>query len=194
MEDGVYVPPDLSPEERRELESIRRRKQELLGEIQRLRDELSEAIRVEGLEANEGSKTLQRNRKMGMGRKKFNMDPKKGIQFLVEQELLRHTAEDIARFLYKGEGLNKTAIGDYLGEREEFNLGVLHVDLALRWMPGGWGPWDTPGTHLGHTWGCGHLGTPGDDGHTPGHTWTHLGTPETHLGTPGSHLDTPGDT
>ncbi|NXH87772.1 CYH2 protein, partial [Edolisoma coerulescens] len=59
----------------------------------------------------------QRNRKMGMGRKKFNMDPKKGIQFLVEQELLRHTAEDIARFLYKGEGLNKTAIGDYLGER-----------------------------------------------------------------------------
>ncbi|NXV24829.1 CYH2 protein, partial [Cepphus grylle] len=59
----------------------------------------------------------QRNRKMGMGRKKFNMDPKKGIQFLVENELLRHTAEDIARFLYKGEGLNKTAIGDYLGER-----------------------------------------------------------------------------
>ncbi|CAN8178199.1 unnamed protein product [Coccothraustes coccothraustes] len=55
MEDGVYVPPDLSPEERRELESIRRRKQELLGEIQRLRDELSEAIsEVEGLEANEG--------------------------------------------------------------------------------------------------------------------------------------------
>ncbi|NXG00849.1 CYH2 protein, partial [Sakesphorus luctuosus] len=40
-----------------------------------------------------------------------------GIQFLVEQELLRPTAEDIARFLCKGEGLNKTAIGDYLGER-----------------------------------------------------------------------------
>uniref|UniRef100_A0A674G944 Cytohesin-2 n=1 Tax=Taeniopygia guttata TaxID=59729 RepID=A0A674G944_TAEGU len=119
MEDGVYVPPDLSPEERRELESIRRRKQELLGEIRRLREELSDAItEVEGLEATEGSKTLQRNRKMGMGRKKFNMDPKKGIQFLVEQELLRHTAEDIARFLYKGEGLNKTAIGDYLGERQ----------------------------------------------------------------------------
>ncbi|NXS78924.1 CYH2 protein, partial [Erpornis zantholeuca] len=65
-----------------ELESIRRRKQELLGEIQRLRHELSEAIsEVEGLEANEGSKTLQRNRKMGMGRKKFNMDPKKVRKF-----------------------------------------------------------------------------------------------------------------
>lgn len=62
-----------------ELENIRRRKQELLVEIQRLREELSEAMsEVEGLEANEGSKTLQRNRKMAMGRKKFNMDPKRG--------------------------------------------------------------------------------------------------------------------
>ncbi|KAL8176751.1 UNVERIFIED_CONTAM: Cytohesin-2 [Gekko kuhli] len=132
MEDGIYVPPDLTPEERLELENIRRRKQELLVEIQRLRDELSEAMNeVEGLEANEGSKTLQRNRKMGMGRKKFNMDPKKGIQFLVENELLRSTPEDIARFLYKGEGLNKTAIGDYLGEREEFNIAVLHAFVDL---------------------------------------------------------------
>lgn len=92
------------------------------------------------------SKTLQKSRHVAMGRKKFNMDPKKvrvfflivlctvqcsvschifliygrflqGIMFLVENELLRHTSEDIAQFLYKGEGLNKTAIGDYLGER-----------------------------------------------------------------------------
>uniref|UniRef100_A0A6I8S620 Cytohesin-2 n=1 Tax=Xenopus tropicalis TaxID=8364 RepID=A0A6I8S620_XENTR len=127
-----HVPADLTPEERIELENIRRRKQELLEEIQRLRDELSEAMNeVEGLEANEGSKTLQRNRKMGMGRKKFNMDPKKGIVYLQENELLRNTPEDIARFLYKGEGLNKTAIGDYLGERDDFNISVLHsfVDL-----------------------------------------------------------------
>lgn len=40
-----------------------------------------------------------------------------GIQFLIENDLLKNTSEDIARFLYKGEGLNKTAIGDYLGER-----------------------------------------------------------------------------
>lgn len=40
-----------------------------------------------------------------------------GIQFLIENDLLKNTREDIARFLYKGEGLNKTAIGDYLGER-----------------------------------------------------------------------------
>lgn len=40
-----------------------------------------------------------------------------GIQFLIENDLLKNTCDDIAQFLYKGEGLNKTAIGDYLGER-----------------------------------------------------------------------------
>jgi cytohesin len=40
-----------------------------------------------------------------------------GIRFLIDSGLLKNTSNDIAQFLYKGEGLNKTAIGDYLGER-----------------------------------------------------------------------------
>lgn len=40
-----------------------------------------------------------------------------GIQYLIEHKLLTSDAQDIAQFLYKGEGLNKTAIGTYLGER-----------------------------------------------------------------------------
>lgn len=40
-----------------------------------------------------------------------------GIQFLIENDLLQSSAEAVAQFLYKGEGLNKTVIGDYLGER-----------------------------------------------------------------------------
>lgn len=49
----IAVPVDLSPEERSELEDIRRRKGVLLQEIQRLREELREAIlEVEGLEAS----------------------------------------------------------------------------------------------------------------------------------------------
>lgn len=49
----LAVPVDLSPEERSELEDIRRRKGVLLQEIQRLREELREAIlEVEGLEAS----------------------------------------------------------------------------------------------------------------------------------------------
>ena len=79
----------------------------------------------------EERKNMQRNKQVAMGRKKFNMDPKKGIQFLIENDLLKNTCEDIARFLYKGEGLNKTAIGDYLGERDEFNIQVLHAFVEL---------------------------------------------------------------
>lgn len=43
--------------------------------------------------------------------------PLQGIQYLTEHKLLTSNAQDIARFLHKGEGLNKTAIGTYLGER-----------------------------------------------------------------------------
>lgn len=39
--------------------------------------------------------------------------------------------EDIACFLYEGEALNKMAIGNYLAEREEFNIGVLHTFVDL---------------------------------------------------------------
>ncbi|PNJ88270.1 CYTH1 isoform 11 [Pongo abelii] len=118
-EDDSYVPSDLTAEERQELENIRRRKQELLADIQRLKDEIAEvANEIENLGSTEERKNMQRNKQVAMGRKKFNMDPKKGIQFLIENDLLKNTCEDIAQFLYKGEGLNKTAIGDYLGERQ----------------------------------------------------------------------------
>lgn len=35
-----------------------------------------------------------------------------GIEYLIENRLLRHDSQDVAHFLYKGEGLNKTAIGE----------------------------------------------------------------------------------
>ncbi|XP_054831801.1 cytohesin-1 isoform X5 [Eublepharis macularius] len=126
------VPSDLSPEECQELENIRRRKQELLADIQRLKDEIAEVTNeIENLGSTEERKTMQRNKQVAMGRKKFNMDPKKGIQFLIENDLLKNTCDDIAQFLYKGEGLNKTAIGDYLGERDDFNIQVLHAFVEL---------------------------------------------------------------
>lgn len=40
-----------------------------------------------------------------------------GINYLVEKKLLDGRAQSIAEFLYKEEGLNKTAIGEFLGER-----------------------------------------------------------------------------
>lgn len=40
-----------------------------------------------------------------------------GIQYLVDNDLLEWQPEAVAEFLYKEEGLNKTAIGNFLGER-----------------------------------------------------------------------------
>ena len=45
--------------------------------------------------------------------------------------MIKKTPEDVAAFLYKGEGLNKTAIGDYLGEKSDFNEAVLKAFVEL---------------------------------------------------------------
>uniref|UniRef100_A0A8D2DFZ9 Cytohesin 1 n=1 Tax=Sciurus vulgaris TaxID=55149 RepID=A0A8D2DFZ9_SCIVU len=55
-EDDSYVPSDLTAEERQELENIRRRKQELLADIQRLKEEIAEvANEIESLGSTEES-------------------------------------------------------------------------------------------------------------------------------------------
>ncbi|CAJ0940767.1 unnamed protein product [Ranitomeya imitator] len=134
------------------------------SQLDRLKCEIAEVMtEIDNLTSVEESKTTQRNKQIAMGRKKFNMDPKKdgnqgkhrvtkrgpalsypmftlvtsediagsGIQFLIENDLLQNTPEDIAQFLYKGEGLNKTVIGDYLGERDDFNIQVLQAFVEL---------------------------------------------------------------
>nr|XP_016945149.1 uncharacterized protein LOC108021114 isoform X1 [Drosophila suzukii] len=97
-----------------------------------IKDELNEVVsEMEALDVPEDCKHSNKDKQMSIGRKKFNMDPKKGIEYLVENRLLRHDPQDVAHFLYKGEGLNKTAIGDYLGEKNDFNEDVLKAFVAL---------------------------------------------------------------
>ncbi|XP_043064566.1 uncharacterized protein LOC108094373 isoform X1 [Drosophila ficusphila] len=97
-----------------------------------IKDELGEVVsEMEALDVPEDCKHSNKDKQMSIGRKKFNMDPKKGIEYLVENRLLRHDPQDVAHFLYKGEGLNKTAIGDYLGEKNDFNEDVLKAFVAL---------------------------------------------------------------
>ncbi|CAJ1949860.1 unnamed protein product [Sphenostylis stenocarpa] len=57
----------------------------------------------------------------------FNRKPKKGIEFLINANKVGDSPEDIATFLKEASGLNKTLIGDYLGEREELPLKVMHA-------------------------------------------------------------------
>ena len=127
----TFDPSDLTDEERALLEDIRRHKVTLLDEIQQLKDEIAEVTaELESLDAPD-ERNNPKTKQMSIGRKKFNMDPKKGIEYLIDNELLENTPESVAQFLYNGEGLNKTAIGDYLGERNDFNVQVLKAFVSL---------------------------------------------------------------
>ncbi len=39
------------------------------------------------------------------------------MDFLIQNNLVENTPEAVAHFLYSGDGLNKTSIGTYLGEK-----------------------------------------------------------------------------
>ncbi|TYI15004.1 hypothetical protein ES332_A08G158400v1 [Gossypium tomentosum] len=57
----------------------------------------------------------------------FNRKPKKGIEFLIKANKVGDSPEEIAAFLKNASDLNKTLIGDYLGEREDLSLKVMHA-------------------------------------------------------------------
>lgn len=57
----------------------------------------------------------------------FNRKPRKGIEFLVNAKKVGDSPEEIAAFLRNASGLDKTLIGDYLGERDDFSLRVMHA-------------------------------------------------------------------
>lgn len=54
----------------------------------------------------------------------FRKKPIKGIQFLQENDLLGYSPREIALFFIEDNRLDKTAIGDFLGENEKFNKEV----------------------------------------------------------------------
>ncbi|KAF5835546.1 hypothetical protein DUNSADRAFT_7245 [Dunaliella salina] len=57
----------------------------------------------------------------------FNAKPKKGLELLQEEGMLGRGVNDVAMFLLKTKDLDKTTIGSYLGEREDFNIKVMHA-------------------------------------------------------------------
>ncbi|KAJ3192020.1 guanine nucleotide exchange protein for ADP-robosylation factor [Irineochytrium annulatum] len=62
------------------------------------------------------------------GIKRFNFKPKKGIQFLLDSSCIpSRTPRDIAVFLLHTEGLNKSMIGEFLGEGDEENIAIMHA-------------------------------------------------------------------
>lgn len=98
--------------------------------------ELSKAASVNSLNessAADGSDETFEARKLKKdtrekGIQLFNKKPKKGIAFLQENNMLGKEDSDIADFFLKNDDrLDKTMIGEYLGEPHEFNLAVMHA-------------------------------------------------------------------
>ncbi|KAI9317717.1 hypothetical protein BX666DRAFT_1856976 [Dichotomocladium elegans] len=62
------------------------------------------------------------------GVRQFNWKPKKGLQMFAKNgflDLKDHTS--VARFLLNTEGLDKTQIGDFLGEGDADNISIMHA-------------------------------------------------------------------
>ena len=73
----------------------------------------------------------QQKQKLDTGILRFNMKPKKGLQYLMEQGLLDGSAESVASFFHSNPALDKTAVGDFMGEDVAFNKAVLHAFAQL---------------------------------------------------------------
>lgn len=50
---------------------------------------------------------------------RFNKKPKKGLLYLQEQSLLGKSPEDVAELFHSDDRLDKTVIGDFMGENEK---------------------------------------------------------------------------
>lgn len=67
----------------------------------------------------------QRKEVMETGIDMFNRKPKKGIQFLQERGMLGTSCDDVAKWLHEDERLDKTQVGDYLGDNDEQSKAVM---------------------------------------------------------------------
>ncbi|PIC44981.1 hypothetical protein B9Z55_005163 [Caenorhabditis nigoni] len=61
----------------------------------------------------------------------FSAKPKKGLAFLQENGFVGNSAEDVAQFMMKEERLDKTQVGDYLGDPDEFNSFVMNAYIDM---------------------------------------------------------------
>lgn len=61
----------------------------------------------------------------------FNRKPKRGISHLQEQGLLGTTCTEIAKWLHADDRLDKTFIGDFLGDNDEFCKEVMYMYVDL---------------------------------------------------------------
>ena len=69
----------------------------------------------------------QQKQRFDTGVFKFNSKPKAGVKFLQEHQLVGSSAEAVAHFFHTHPGLDKTAIGEYMGDEAAYNKQVMYA-------------------------------------------------------------------
>eukprot|EP01113_Clastostelium_recurvatum_P048624 TRINITY_DN889_c0_g1_i4.p1 TRINITY_DN889_c0_g1~~TRINITY_DN889_c0_g1_i4.p1 ORF type:complete len:1883 (+),score=603.78 TRINITY_DN889_c0_g1_i4:151-5799(+) len=89
-------------------------------------------------------KQKQYKQMVEQGKQKFHHSFKKGMAFFFENGVVKKDPVEVAKFFRNTEGLDKTKIGEYIGEKDDFMLAVMHefakmfhfgdhpIDVSLR--------------------------------------------------------------
>ena len=73
-------------------------------------------------------KAKLRKTALNNGIRQFNFKPKRGIKQLLNDGFIKSTSpDDIAAFILSNESLDKSMIGEYLGEGEPENIAIMHA-------------------------------------------------------------------
>ncbi|CAF3565599.1 unnamed protein product [Rotaria sp. Silwood1] len=109
------------------MDCVRRRKEQLKKEIQEIREKIAQCeIEMTMIQSNSNDDRRNSNAKQwSIAKRRFNDNSKEGIRWLMENGLIQNTPEHTAAFLFNETGLSKRAIGDYLGEKDNFHIEVL---------------------------------------------------------------------
>eukprot|EP00053_Salpingoeca_punica_P008627 m.77202 g.77202 ORF g.77202 m.77202 type:complete len:397 (-) comp14684_c0_seq1:164-1354(-) len=149
---ALEVPPPAVDEsdDMQLLHAMQKEREELVNEIEELQRTINEIkSKLNDLDEfesdDEDEKDHDQKTLLLRGINIFNkQSAKKGINFLIEHKFLEETPTSIAAFLFNTEGLNKSKIGEFIGENEPLNLATMrefsllhdftgqHFDKALR--------------------------------------------------------------
>ncbi|CAI8011228.1 Brefeldin A-inhibited guanine nucleotide-exchange protein 2 [Geodia barretti] len=80
-----------------------------------------------GARVEEFETRKKRKEKMQQGIQLFGTKPKKGVKFLQENGLLGDTPDNVAQLFHSDNRLDKAAVGDYLGESDDYCKAVMYA-------------------------------------------------------------------
>ncbi|CAH8596575.1 unnamed protein product [Schistosoma bovis] len=124
---------ELTVEEKERLHFIRQQKTQVMKNIESLKLELNDITsQIENLGFSVDGEDPS-VRRLAFGCKEFNRNPKQGLEYLFDNNIIGRSPEDVAKFFIdQNHNLSKHAVGTYIGEIcKEFNMQVLDAFSKL---------------------------------------------------------------